>query len=404
MFKVLAQASFWLALFWLTEISNGQSYTGCDFSMIYFPGSVNYIASPNWPNYFKPGINCRYTLQAPVNYYLYAQCYNVELLNRTGCIYDKLILSLNGDPSLSGALWQCRNTPFNVASTGNKMVVALHSWPFTLTGGGRFRCQISVLPLPCNCGTRKKPLIVGGVSTQQNEFPMAAAIMNVATSKPNLVCGATIITDRHALTAAHCLAGRQVSSTALLVGGHNIANLSLTATSVLMNVSTFTRYPDYDATRQINDIALVRTTNAIVFNSAVGRACLPYPYTGRTFDGLNLETLGWGTLDYGGPMATVLQKVSLQVMNPYTCRSKLTKNTILGSQICTYTPKKDSCQYDSGGPMLYTSSTTGKVYSIGVINYGTACATDFPSVSSRVTSFIGWIEANTVGFNYCEKP
>ncbi|XP_021712275.1 venom serine protease-like [Aedes aegypti] len=322
-------------------------------------------------------------------HYLYAQCYDMYLPATYGCYYDKLLVSLTGDSTLSGSQIYCGSTPFDVASNGNKLVVALQTSQ-SMNGGGRFRCQITAIPVKCNCGSRKTPLIVGGQRTQANEFPMMSAIIDL--SSKSLVCGATVITNRHGLTAAHCIVGRSITNSALLVGDQNMNSGSDTPYAKLMRISTFTVHGQYSASTKTNDIALVRTVDEIIFDAGVSRACLPYIYAGATFNNVYLEALGWGTLDFGGPQATELQKASLQVMN----------NSVQDSQICTYTPGKDSCQYDSGGPLLYTDPSGGTVYAIGVINYGITCASKYPSVSARVASYLSWIETNT-GYDFCEK-
>ncbi|XP_001657967.2 venom serine protease [Aedes aegypti] len=384
----------------LFDLGHGQNYAGCDYTYSYSSYSVGYIQSPKWSNFYAPGTNCRFTIQAPPRHYLYAQCYDMYLPATYGCYYDKLLVSLTGDSTLSGSQIYCGSTPFDVASNGNKLVVALQTSQ-SMNGGGRFRCQITAIPVKCNCGSRKTPLIVGGQRTQANEFPMMSAIIDL--SSKSLVCGATVITNRHGLTAAHCIVGRSITNSALLVGDQNMNSGSDTPYAKLMRISTFTVHGQYSASTKTNDIALVRTVDEIIFDAGVSRACLPYIYAGATFNNVYLEALGWGTLDFGGPQATELQKASLQVMNLTTCRSQLSgMNSVQDSQICTYTPGKDSCQYDSGGPLLYTDPSGGTVYAIGVINYGITCASKYPSVSARVASYLSWIETNT-GYDFCEK-
>lgn len=55
---------------------------------------------------------------------------------------------------------------------------------------------------------------------------------------------------------------------------------------------------------------------------------------------------------------------------------------------------------DSGGPVFGT--IYGRVFLLGIISYGQACATDFPSVNTRVTSYLRWIQENTPGATYCQ--
>lgn len=52
-----------------------------------------------------------------------------------------------------------------------------------------------------------------------NEFPMAAGL--VAQNMRIIFCGATIIDQSYAVTAAHCVTKRDVNNLALLVGDHD---------------------------------------------------------------------------------------------------------------------------------------------------------------------------------------
>jgi len=62
--------------------------------------------------------------------------------------------------------------------------------------------------------------IVGGTETGINEFPMMAGLVDLESAR--IICGATIISPRRAITAAHCLVRRTTGSAVLLVGDHDL--------------------------------------------------------------------------------------------------------------------------------------------------------------------------------------
>ncbi|XP_058835399.1 venom serine protease-like, partial [Topomyia yanbarensis] len=284
-------------------------------------------------------------------------------------------------------------------SVANQLTLALRAPVYST--GGRFRCQVMARQPPCDCGRRRMTKIVNGVPTKANEFPMMAGL--VSTSAKNVFCGATIISNRHAVTAAHCLVGKKISDTTLLVGDHDLSTGTDSPFAALMVITTFTIHSGYRKQSFVNDIALVRTREEIQFNNGVGPACLPWNWPTATFNNMVVEATGWGTLDFGGPVSTVLRKVSLNVISYETCRQRMPSSGIKTSQICTFAKDRDACQYDSGGPILYTHPSNGIVYHIGVISYGIACASSTPGVNTRITSYLAWIKSNTPGIRYCEK-
>uniref|UniRef100_A0A182PP27 Peptidase S1 domain-containing protein n=1 Tax=Anopheles epiroticus TaxID=199890 RepID=A0A182PP27_9DIPT len=372
-------------------------YGSCDLTYTYTSGQTAFIESPKFPQYYAPGSRCRYTINAPVGHTLYAQCYDMYLPSSTGCYYDKLAISRFGDANLSDAQIRCGTTTFNVESQYNRLVVALLG--STSTGGGRFRCQITALKLACDCGRRRTPTIVNGFPTQVNEFPMMSAL--AIRNNGQVFCGSTIVTDRYVLTAAHCLPGRSLSNTIVVVGEQDRRVSTESVYTMSMLVSEFRPHPSYDATAKTNDIALVRTTNTIVFNPGVGRVCLPFRFGASSFENARLSALGWGTIDFGAPQSDVLLQTTLAVVSSTTCGTQLSR-TILASQVCTFAAGNDTCQNDSGGPLYYTDPNSQLVYNIGVVGFGVACASRFPSVNTRVTSYLDWIVTNT-NYNFCEK-
>lgn len=116
------------------------------------------------------------------------------------------------------------------------------------------------------------------------------------------------------------------------------------------------------------------------------------------FDGKFLTAVGWGSVEYGGPASKILKKTQLQVVNIQTCA--LNNQFVTSAKICTKESKAGStCSRDSGGG-LYWSPT--RQYAIGIVSYGTYCASSVPSVNIRITSYIGWIESVVKEF-LCRK-
>ncbi|XP_052901412.1 venom serine protease-like [Anopheles moucheti] len=372
----------------------GAQFSGCDRQKTFTTGEVFYVETPNFPNYYAKGTNCRWQLTAPAGNTFYVNCYDIYLATSTGCKEDRLEISLQNDPTLAYATKYCGQNTFTLQSTGNRAVFALRTT--TTSTGGRFRCQVVAQAAPkCTCGLRRTSKIVNGVPTLVNEFPMMAALVDSASRA--VFCGATIISEYHALTAVHCMRGRSIPASGLLVGDHDTKVGTDTSYSVLMRIASVTNHPSFVFSPSQNDIAIVRTVDRIIFNAGVLPACLPFRFSGSNFAGSIVEATGWGTLDYGAQVSTVLRKVSLNVITQPACQAAVAN--ILPSHICTFTPNKDSCQYDSGGPLLYTYG--GYVYLVGIINYGQACATTKPSISSRVTSYLSWIQSMTPGITYC---
>ena len=63
---------------------------------------------------------------------------------------------------------------------------------------------------PCQCGVTNAPTkqitdrIINGQEALPNEFPWQVALVRAGGHSP--ICGGSVISDRHVLTAAHCTA------------------------------------------------------------------------------------------------------------------------------------------------------------------------------------------------------
>ncbi|GAB2327229.1 serine protease [Streptomyces variabilis] len=236
--------------------------------------------------------------------------------------------------------------------------------------------------------------IVGGQEADPNRHQFMAGLVDVPEGQ--VYCGATLISPRYVLTAAHCVQGKNVHDLVVLLGDHDYETGMDTPYAKLVRATTITVHEHYNLSTQANDIAVVRLAEGVETNAGIQEAHLPWQFAPGTFDNRRVTAMGWGTLSFNGPVSTVLQSVELKTMANAECVSRGVKDLTPGS-ICTHTPGKDTCQYDGGGPLAYYFS---RPILVGIVSYGVGCASDVPTVNTRVASYLSWILENTPGATY----
>ena len=119
----------------------------------------------------------------------------------------------------------------------------------------------------------------------------------------------------------------------------------------------------------------------------------------------NVDLMGWGTTTFAGSVSPKLLKVQLQVLDNNSCQNSYTGiANIYPDQVCTYDnsgQNKDSCQYDSGGPVIYRDL---RQYLVGCISFGKPCGQGgYPvGVNTYVVPYLTWIDQVT-GYSRCNK-
>ncbi|WP_411072629.1 serine protease [Streptomyces sp. cmx-4-25] len=234
--------------------------------------------------------------------------------------------------------------------------------------------------------------VVGGQEARPHQYPFMAGLVDLRERR--VMCGGALIGDRYVLTAAHCLTGSYGSTArvGVLLGDHDLATGDDSPNALLAAPARFLTHPEYDPETQRNDIALVRLAEPVAFGPDVRPVALPTASAHGTFDHTRVEAPGWGATSFGGPASEVLRTVTLGTMSNRTCVSRGMYG-VTPAQLCTYAPGRDTCRYDSGGPLVHT--TGRQPYLVGLVSYGRGCATDTPAVNTRVRSYLTWIERVT---------
>jgi len=251
----------------------------------------------------------------------------------------------------------------------------------------------------CQCGRANRVAkIVGGVETEENEYPWQVGLLSrQSSSRP--FCGGSLISSRSVLTAAHCTEGG--SANYVLLGEHD---LTKSDGEKKIRVCGTADHPNYNSRTTDYDFSVLTLCDDVPFQTDIMPACLP-PNTNYNAENRAVVVSGWGTLSSGGSSPDVLREVTLQSMSNSQCSRRpniYSSSQITSRMICASASGKDSCQGDSGGPMVTVDP--GYYTLVGVVSWGSGCAqANAPGVYARVTSVLPWIQSNTQG-STCSTP
>uniref|UniRef100_A0A0C9RIF5 SP34_0 protein n=1 Tax=Fopius arisanus TaxID=64838 RepID=A0A0C9RIF5_9HYME len=377
--------------------SNEAQYGSCDYEESVIPGKSSYIFNPGYTENrnYPPGISCRWTAKSNQSLQIKCEPFIIpKSPNR--CSLDAVLIQTGRNDVHR----YCGTGSLDLVSNNNEITVVLRSDP--TSPGGRFFCVVQTVPEQkdsCRCGWKNPTRIVGGETTGINEYPMMAGIIDYELRIVH--CGATIINNRQVLTAAHCI-GVNVTPAdiGILVGEHDIRRGDETTATVLHPIARIVLHPYWNPpTSYDNDIAIITTERVIDFNAQVGPACLPFQRQYDTFSGNYVDVLGWGSLQFGMRQSDTLQKIQVAVLTPADCQRARPRTN--SNQMCTLAQGKDSCQFDSGGPLLFRSPATKRLILAGLVSFGSpSCGEGDPGINTRVGAYMNFIIAN----NYFKYP
>lgn len=230
-----------------------------------------------------------------------------------------------------------------------------------------------------------------------NAYPWHAAL-GYKSTVIRYLCGGTLITQKHVITAGHCVIDSLVIAR---LGEYDITSDNDGASPIDANIILKVLHESFDPKYIANDIGLLKLDRILTMTISIRPICLPLADDLRNKDYTYAQpwVIGWGSLSFRGPTATILQEVQVPIIPTTECEFNYRlyfPNQVFDNRImCAGYAQggKDSCQGklekytykklyiflisftgDSGGSLVLPQlSTSGQYYYynlIGIVSYG----------------------------------
>ncbi|XP_029596667.1 transmembrane protease serine 3-like isoform X1 [Salmo trutta] len=300
--------------------------------------------------------------------------------------YSSYISSRSLPLSSVESAFQANLVSVNLSHPDRQQTVKIHNTTFL----SKTQCSSeSVIVLKClDCGSRPmfRSRIAGGNVSQPGQFPWQASLHY----QNRHLCGASIITPRWIVTAAHCVYG---FATNTMLWAVQVGLTDQPANGVLSrSLEKIIYHASYQPKGLNYDIALLKLTEPLTFNGLVEPICLPN-YGERFEEGKMCWISGWGATVDGGETSVSMHSAQVPVLSSRDCSGPgLYQGAISPWMVCAgyLEGGKNSCQGDSGGPLACEDSSVWKL--AGATSWGYGCAErDNPALYTLISHALTWI-------------
>ncbi|CAH8570185.1 Serine protease 56 [Schistosoma haematobium] len=387
--------------------------TSCSQPLVYFnqSGIIKSHAQYGMMNYTS-NLYCEYIIKAPMNYKIIIRIEELDLEETNSCIFDYLLIT---DEYYTNVYTYCGyqvKASHSIEMNSSQVYIifgtddANHGHGFllkyetvkneALKSNNFYSCGLT---FQLNedveyTDNKMESRIIGGELSRPGQWPWMVSVRE----NNQFRCGASLISSQWLLTAAHCFP-KDVNLNNWIVHIGDFYLDWIDSEEILMNISSIFIHPNYHLRKLYDyDYALIKTASSIQYTSKR----LPICILNSTLININeldrCYVAGWGSSE-DSPISNELRHLYIPLLNLTVCnqteayQGKLTETMICAGYI---RGGKDSCQGDSGSPLMcQLHNTTDHVwYQIGIVSFGKSCAAaGTPGIYSNLTFVNNWISS-----------
>jgi secreted trypsin-like serine protease len=242
-------------------------------------------------------------------------------------------------------------------------------------------------------GTRRSDefKINGGADATLGQFPWQGSMQWEFFGH---ICGLSILSETHVVTAAHCVeaVGEDPAAVTVLVG-----TTKLDEGGQSVGVSRIFKHEDYDSFNIVNDVAILELATPLQLDENVQPITLG---VGRnpTAEELKCTISGWGATDSNGfEYPNDLQFLDVTFYTDERCQALWGSYFDADAHMCAGTESGDNaCFGDSGGPLVCETEEGGR-HLFGATSWGSGVCgqPETPTVWTELVNYFDWIVDKT---------
>ncbi|KAK0418452.1 hypothetical protein QR680_013565 [Steinernema hermaphroditum] len=251
-------------------------------------------------------------------------------------------------------------------------------------------------------------LVFGGQRAQAGQFPQQAFLSYASKKGGYYICGATLLSTTHAVTAGHCTVD-MTSPAEIMVGGTNVRDRR-SGNAQWRNIHRVTTYRQYnpDDRRIRKDIGIVEFNPPVSLNRDV-KLTKVVADDSQLLRSQTAFISGYGAYTYRGDQSVSSENLlwaEVGLLSFDQCQQRWRILDPDRNQICAGSQGRGTGPGDSGGPIQVKYN--GELYQVGLTSFGSANPYDamynqqrFPPVFTRLSSYCDFIQTTTGGRARC---